>query len=118
MGHYPEERLQELTPLYLRLDNILRIIAETNSAGIPNYSSLIEDFRKLTLLKLGVLVSENMPEVWILEQSDEFMRERERFQTEFDDLERKILCDMKDEKDKTGYAKRLMEISWQMYSEG
>jgi hypothetical protein len=118
MEVYPEEHLVELTSIYLRLDNMLRIIANTDSAKVRNYSDMIEDFRKLTLLRLGVLVSENMPEAWILEQTDEFARDKERFQSEFDEIERKIFRDIKEEKDKTGYAKKLMEISWQMYSEG
>ena len=114
---YPEEHLKDLAPLYLRLDNVLRLVSGSPTT-IRNYADLIEDFRKLTLLKLGVTVSENMPQSWILEQSDKFLREKERFQIEFDDLERKVLCAVKEEKDRTGYAKKLMEISWETYSEG
>lgn len=118
MATYPEEQLRDLTSTYLRLDNLLRLIARAGPSEVRRFSSLVEDFRKLTLLELGVVISENMPEAWILRQSDEFARNLERFRAEFDEHERKVFLEMKEEKDKTGYAKRLMEISWEMYSEG
>jgi hypothetical protein len=118
MATYPEEQLRDLTSTYLRLDNMLRLIARAEPTKVCQFSSIVEDFRKLTLLRLGVVVSENMPEAWILRQSDEFARDLERFRTEFVELERKVFLEMREEKDKTGYAKRLMEISWEMYSEG
>jgi len=115
---YPDDKLSVLLPLFLRFDNTIRVLANTKGMGLAEQADLIEHFRKLVLVNLRATLCENMPEKWISDQSEVFSHALEQFSIEFEEAEHKVFCEMPTKEDKTGYARKLMEISWQRYLEG
>jgi ASC-1-like (ASCH) protein len=116
---YPEDKLNALLPIYLRFDNMLRaLIADAKGSALAEHADLIEGFRRVILVNLRAHLCENMPEKWIADQSEESSRIKEHFEIEYDEEERRVFCRLPKKKDDMGYAKKLMEISWQSYMEG
>jgi hypothetical protein len=116
---YPADLFGEVLPIYLRLDNTLRALTEARPEEIKKHAALIEHFRELIVSKASVILSENMPEDWLAQKTDEWSQYAGLYRREYEEAEQLIFSEewMRKE-DRTGYAKKLMEVSWQMFQEG
>lgn len=116
---YPGEGFEKIFGLFLRLEEVLRIVCEHNPKYLFSHKRLLQDFRELVVINASYIFCENMPSDWISNQQEKLHLKKREFETDFLEVEKEVFIKIyKRGDDRSGYGKKLMEISRMMMEEG
>jgi hypothetical protein len=116
---YPQEDYEESFAAFLRLDDLIRVLAESGPEALLSYQHLVVDFRKVIVQKAAAIYCENLGDDWRRAQNAEYFSQLDEFRCSLSEAERQVFTSVyRKREDKHGYSKRLMELSWENYLEG
>jgi len=119
INQYPEDLLGDILPLYLRIDDLLRLLSDLSPENLTQYTDVVLEMRKVVVKKASTILNDNLPESWLKNQIDDYAEAKKNLRIRCEEIEREVFSNVSFKiEDRTGYAKKLMEISWEASREG
>lgn len=116
---YPQDDYEKSYAVFLRLDELVRVLAESDMEYLLSNPQLIVDFRRVIVQKASVIRCENLTESWRHAQNARYFSLLDEYTSSLSEAERQVFTSIyRKREDEYGYAKKLMELSWEDFLEG
>ncbi len=110
---FPEEEYERSLPIFLKLDELTRVVLESDPEYLRSNQWMISDFRMAIVQKAAAMRFENLARDWESNQLEKYNSSLDEYEERLSEVEREIYTKVyKKSEDRHGYVRKLMEVSW------